>query len=425
MAPLRPLLLLSFAVLLAFPAGAAVRLTTAVDGAMVEVGWPRDAFPIRTVADQRLLAALPGGVAALELAFAAWASVPNARVSFASDGAAGGLRAGRDGRNVITVADDLFANQRAIAVTTNWDVGGTLVESDIQVDLPMINSSYNIQQAITHEVGHLLGLDHSGVLSAVMYPYVSRGNDAVVLDSDDRVGIAAMYPDLDLTSLGGVLRGRVAGDGGGIFAAQVVAMNDRGEAVATTLTSPSGEFLLEGIPDGTYRIYAEPLDGPVDLKNLSPYWRQGSAASFPTRFHSGHPFEVVSGKLYGNLVVTAAGGADLNPRWLAVSPAGSTDFKLGSTAATVRPGQTFSLAVGGDGMISGMTTFDVLSPTIRRVSNFRYAANYMYADFEVAPETPDGSVVILMERGQETAALTGALRIQNGAAGGRGRIARR
>jgi hypothetical protein len=416
-----PLLPLALLVILSIPANAAVRLTTAVNGAMVEVAWPADAFPIKYKTDSRVVSALPGGNAMLDRSFNAWAQLDGARVSFQADGITGGLKAAQDGINSITLADDLFANQRAIAVTTNWDVAGTLTESDIQIDSTLINGSYNMQQALTHEVGHLLGLDHSGVLSAVMYPYVSRGNEDVLIDSDDRVGITAMYPEGDRTMNGGILRGRVQGDGGAIFAAQVVAVNERGEPVATGLSNQTGEFTLEGIPEGRYRIYAEPLDGPVDPRNLSPFWRQGTVTSFPTQFISGE-VDVVGGRVYGNLMVTAAGAVGLNPRWLGVTSQGANDFKLTSTAVTVRAGQTISLAVAGDGMTSGLATFEVLSPGVQRVSDFRYSANYVYADFQIPGTQPAGSAVILVRRGTETAALTGAVRIQSGS-GGRTRIA--
>ncbi|MGZ8868418.1 MAG: hypothetical protein ACXW2P_08745, partial [Thermoanaerobaculia bacterium] len=60
-----------------------------------------------------------------------------------------------------------------------------------------------------------------------------------------------------------------------------------------------------------------------------------------------------------------------------------------------------------------------------RVSQFRYAGNYVFADFQVALEAPGGSAVILVKRGNETAALTGALKVADTKSSGRGRIARR
>src|SRR5687767_9377584 len=422
---LRPLALPILLLTLALPAGAAVRLTTTMNGSSVEVEWNASSFPIRYQADQRLLTALPGGAAMLERAFAAWSSVDRTRLAFQPMTVGSSLTAGHDGVNSVTLSDDLFANQRAIAVTTNWDVQGKLTESDIQVDATLIGSSYNIEQALVHEVGHLLGLDHSPVLSAIMYPYVSRGNDPVALDSDDRVAITAIYPQIDRTMLGGTLRGRVTGDSGGIFAAQVVAVNEAGVPVATGLTNRTGDFTLEGVPEGTYRLYAEPLDGPVDTRNLSSFWQQGNSSSFRTEFHAGAPLEVISGRVVGNLMVNASGTSDLNPRWVGVSAAGSRDFRLTTTALTVQPGQTVSVAVAGDGITPGVATFELLSPGLRRVSEFGYAGNYVFADFQIPADAPGGSAVILVKRGNESAALTGALKVADSKSGGRGRIAGR
>lgn len=394
----------------------ATRLTSHVNGALVPVEWKASAFPIQYRADARLLAALPGGAAVLDRAFSVWSAAPNTSVSFRSSGSGSGLRAGRDGQSVVTLTDELFRDQKAIAVTTTWDEGGVITEADIQVDASLVNSSYNIQQAIAHEVGHLLGLDHSGVLSAAMYPYVTRGTDAPALDSDDRIAIANMYPKGDLTLIGGTLQGRVMGDSGAIFAAQVVAVNEEGEPVATALTDTAGAFSLQGMPNGSYRLYAEPLDGPVETRNLSPAWRDGAVASFATRFIDGQPIDVQSGRVYGNLILrTQVGSPELNPRWIGVSAPGSADFSLTSTALPVKPGSTVSLAVAGDGIVSGMTTFEVLSPGFRRVSDFRYAGNYLYANYEISPTAPAGSVVILVTSGRQSATLTGALRVQAGA----------
>ena len=405
----------------ATPLAAATRLTATVNGNIVPLEWPART-PIQYKVDQRLIGALPGGQAVLDKAFDIWSAIPNADLEFQAVAVESGLRAAKDGQSVVTIADDLFANQKAIAVTEVWDVGGRLTEADIQVDATMINSGYNLQHAITHEIGHLLGLDHSASLSAVMYPYVSRGSDAVVLDSDDRVAIAAIYPRVDSEHLSGILRGRVVGDAGGIFAAQVVAVNERGEAVATALTNSAGEYTLEALPEGKYRIYAEPLDGPVAPNQLSPYWRQAKVTPFPTEFYDAE-VAVEPGRVYGNLVVRSTGPVQVNPKWVGVAASGASEFKLVSAATGVKSGQAVAIAVGGDGMTGGMTTFEVLSPFLKRTSDFRYAANYVYANFEIASDAPSGSSVILVRSGNQSAMLTGALRIQG--APSRARAARR
>jgi hypothetical protein len=331
------------------------------------------------------------------------------------------LSAGKDGHNTISIADDLFAGQRYVALTTNWyDDDGTMREGDIQLDPSALNGNYNLQQVVAHEIGHVLGLDHSAVISAVMYPYVGRGG-TLALDSDDRVAITSIYPKSDPSVRGATLKGRVTGDGGGIFAAQVVAVNATGEPVATGLTNAQGDFVLDSIPAGRYRLYAEPLDGPVDIRNLSGVWQQAKLVSFPTEFAAG-AIDVQPGVIYGNLVLSTNGSSKLNPRWIGSTKAGSTDISLAASAVVLRAGQQVTIAVGGDGFTSGMTTFEVLNPGFRRISDFRYSSNYASATFDVATDTVPGSAVILVRSGNETATLTGALRIEGTP---RARVARR
>src|SRR5262249_25840662 len=104
----------------ALPLEAAARLTYTIGDKAIPVVWPASAFPIPYRVDGRVMAALPNAAAVLDRAFAAWATAPDTSVSFRSLGVANGLKAGHDGQNTITLADDLFKDQYAIAMTTNW-----------------------------------------------------------------------------------------------------------------------------------------------------------------------------------------------------------------------------------------------------------------------------------------------------------------
>ena len=394
---------------------AAVRLTYPVYGTPTSVYWARSSFPIQYEVEKRLSLASTDSPAIIQRAFDVWTSLDDASISFQQIPFVDGDSAGRNGRNSLTTADDLFKDQGMLAVTTNWyDDDGKMIEADIQVDSGLMSSNYNVQLAIEHEVGHLLGLDHSAVLSAVMYPYVGPGA-AAQLDSDDRIAMAAIYPKAQLSgaALKGVtLKGSVVGSTGGVFAAEVVALNDRGEPVATGLTDQSGQFELTGVPAGNYRLYAEPLDGPVDPNNLAGVWRLAKVDSFPTEFMNGPSIQVEDGNIYGNLVLNInAGSVKLNPKWIGVAAPGAQFTSLNAMVATAHSGQTVAIAIGGDGFTSGMTTFEVLNPGVKRVSDFRYASNYAYADFEVDAAVKPASTVILVKSGNETATLTGALRI--------------
>jgi hypothetical protein len=212
----------------------------------------------------------------------------------------------------------------------------------------------------------------------------------------------------------------VLGDGGGIFAAQVVAVNEKGEPVATSLTNSFGEFELRAVPPGVYRVYAEPLDGPVEARNMTGIWRQAKVTSFPTRFCDETRISVDNGRVIGNLLVNSGGIVQLNPKWIGADMRGGSNFSLSTNAQVVKGGQTFSLAVAGDGFTSGVTTFEILNPAFKRVSDFTYAGNYVHARFEVEPSAPAGSAVILVTSGNQTATLTGALRVQGPSARTRG-----
>ena len=406
----RPSILLSL-LLVAAPAFPAARLTYTIHGSPVPVAWT--SFPVDYAIDRRVADAVPGGAAEIERAVDQWTALPGTQISFHDRGVVDGLQAGKDGQSTITLANDLFANQGFIALTTNWyDDDGHVIEADIQIDQMAIQGHYNLQQLVEHETGHLLGLDHSAVLSSVMYPYVGTGG-VTTLDSDDRVAITTMYPK-PAPAPGATLEGRVTGDDGGIFAAQVVALSDSGEPVATALTDRDGTFTLQGVPTGNYRIYAEPLDGPVGVSNLSGAWRNAKVTSFPTKFaDDGTTIHVDSGKIYGNLDVNGSGVVQLNPRWIGACGIGGANVNLSAIPIVVRAGQTVTVAVGGDGFVSGVTTFDIPSPGFHRISDFTWSANYVCATFQIALDEPQGSVVVLVHSGNDSAALTGGLRVES------------
>jgi hypothetical protein len=410
---------------LSAPAFAATRMTYDINGSPTPIEWAPTAFPLRYEIEQKLAAAHPEAAAMIDRAFAAWASLPGTNVRFESAGIVANT-ARLPERIAVSLADDLLSDSGAAAVTSyTYDTKtGRMTDADIYVDSGIFKGM-NAQIAIQHEVGHVLGLDHSAVISAVMYPYIGSDETPVDFDTDDRIAISTIYPKGDPTLAGATLSGRVLGDQGGIFAAQVVAVNELGQPVGTVLTDSAGEFSISGIPAGRYRLYAEPLDGPVDIEALQGIWRAAKSNSFSTEFFTEEFVKVENGKVYGNLVLTTVGGTvRLNPKWIGVAEAGRPDFSLSTAPSTVRPGQTVNVIVGGDGFTSGMTTFEILNPSFRRMTDFVWADNYVRATYTVESNAPVSSAVILVKSGRESAALTGALRVYRPPSGSKNRAVR-
>lgn len=54
---------------------------------------------------------------------------------------------------------------------------------------------FDLRTIVTHELGHSLGLDHSSVRSAVMFPTVAAGTQKRSLTQDDTTAISALYDE--------------------------------------------------------------------------------------------------------------------------------------------------------------------------------------------------------------------------------------
>lgn len=394
-------------VLLAASAGhASAQLTYMLNGKPTPISWTPAAFPITWTLDQRAAGAMtPDSVAR---AFSDWTTVPNSVISFRSAGVSN-APGGKDGVNSVSLKAGLFANSGFIAYTTTWfDDDGNIQEADIEVD-PTAVSNGDMETLVEHEVGHLLGLDHSAVLSSVMYPYI-QDEAKTILDGDDAIAISTIYPARGFDGATATIRGNVLGSTGPLFGAQVVAVDGNGAPAATGLSDREGNFDIR-VPAGTYSLYVEPLDGPVGPQNFSGVWRDGSDQGFRTEFLVDRKVTVSGGQVSDEIDLRGDGPATLNPRWIGIVSDGLREVKLNSTVASVRAGQTVTLAVGGDGIVGGLTQFEFLSPAVERVSDFGYGPNYIWATFRIKDGASPTSVVAVVKNGNDAAALTGALRI--------------
>lgn len=174
------------------------------------------------------------------------------------------------------------------------DPDGAITEVDILVndrdftftidplDANPLFSIIELEAVLTHEFGHLLGLDHSGVLDSTLLPWPFAGQ--VSLSCDDVAGIREHF-GLATEHL----TGRVLGpDGAPAAGVQVLALeHGRGRAVAA-LTEPDGEWRLAVPGPGSYSVSVEPFAPGAEML-AAPLSRPPCGGEFPRQWFGDGP----------------------------------------------------------------------------------------------------------------------------------------
>jgi len=118
-------------------------------------------------------------------------------VRFVYAGATAALPRTLDGKNVV----GWNANQPYSGITFPQTSGGQMVEAGIEMNPNITNDPEFAAEVLVHELGHVLGLDHSDVQDAVMSgpPYTSYSYETR-LSEDDISGCQALYDNKGCTS---------------------------------------------------------------------------------------------------------------------------------------------------------------------------------------------------------------------------------
>jgi len=270
-----------------------------------------------------------------------------------------------------------------VAITPVWFsvASGQITDADVlfngsQFEFTTAGESgrYDVQDVATHELGHFLGLDHSGWAGASMYPYVST---AVIahrsVSADDAHGVREVYPAGSFATLEGTVL-RLA-DSSAVAGAHVVACDADGRTAGATLSEDDGDFRIVGLDGGTYTVYASPLDARVSSANLT------AGHTVRTDFEPaiyGAPAVVTSGQTVslGNLLVDADVALNL----------GDAGEPLPLRA---EPG-TSAYVVRGTGLVAG-STLEASDPTLT-VTPLSWFGTQVAFNLTVPPAAAPGHV---------------------------------
>jgi hypothetical protein len=171
-----------------------------------------------TIAGTTVISATSNPTAAVELSMASWNNVGAANVVFlplqsttvghnssdclnvisiASTTADVSVLGGANGVVALTINSYLTSPGATCGGTTTVNAG-TIIDSDILLNPYMSFSTTSaantrdVQAVLTHEFGHSLGMNHSGLLGSTMFPYTSRYQRH--LSWDEKSYAAAYYP---------------------------------------------------------------------------------------------------------------------------------------------------------------------------------------------------------------------------------------
>jgi hypothetical protein len=278
---------------LSIPLRAYVIAVSRSNGNIVRHKWKNSAFPITWQMNPVQGANVTGTRTQAEVfaaSFASFQSISTASVSF-TQGAftSASTRPGGDDINLITtntLASDLPPGVLALtAGSIVSDTGGDpnffageIVEGDIFFNATTLFTTnatatadrVDLQAVMTHEIGHFLGLDHSPIISATMFWTVGKSQTYPrTLSTDDIAGISILYPS-GLFASKGKISGTIRTTANvPVYGAIVVAVNASGTPAGSAVTDPAGAYTIEGLDAGSYTVYAEPLDGPIMLNNIS------------------------------------------------------------------------------------------------------------------------------------------------------------
>ena len=284
--------------------------------------------------------------------------------------------------------------------------------TQLQFSTDGTSGTYDLEATFTHEIGHLLGLDHSAVLSSTM-----QGRQAFngtfglpamterTLSEDDRQKVRSLYgSSLRLGRIEGrLVDNRTPGvltplDGVHIWAESVV----NGRVIASDITAADGSYKLAGLVPGQYRVMVSSTTDTVQKFRSFELSNQVAVKAD------------VATALSSNLVPQQASA--LNPRMIGLNA------ELSTVALPLAPGKRVKIYLVGEGVDQVPGTSIVVNSPFFTVDPATLTREQIAAPFpvvsvelQVAANAPFGDYSLrLQSNSGETSYVPGAITIDPG-----------
>lgn len=315
-----------------------------------------------------------------------------------------------DGVSLITIAPTpenllLFSkNAELLSATTRvfFNKRGAITEADIvlnpyqQFSTDGTFGTFDLESVLTHEVGHLLGLEHSPLISATMHESYGRNGLYGLQNFSSRSlaisDIAAARARYGMTSEDEQCCGSISGTatflkGKAAGRARVWIEDLEGRVASLVEAAPDGRFRFDGVGSGGYRIYAGP----------SAYSKTHFAVQMIGQVNVNGADETVT----TSPLKTAALSLDLSLIGF--------NGQLSDLAVPANSGRTYAIYLGGikidEAWFSFSTPFITIIPNTFRTLDYGTDTTVVTVQIQIDPATPAGEYTVFA-RENATGAVT-------------------
>lgn len=306
-----------------------------------------------------------------------------------------------DGTNLVTIAqtpENLLvfsgdSDETSARTRVFYNRKGEISEADIvlnpyqQFSTDGSIGTFDFESTLTHEIGHLLGLEHSSVIGATMNEH--QGKNGIfnlssfsprTLSEDDITRIRAIYGAKSDEDCCGSIDGKIYFSNGKPAKSFNVWLegSETGRVIVGTKTNSDGSFLCKALEADKYRIFIQDSANNFAAQDLGE-------------------IEVIKGRTTGfqRKITRKARNFD----------AQLTGFngQLSKLAIPINSGKSYLIYIGGKNLnpdeLKVGTTSPFFTVSVGNLTKYDYGNDIMVFSFEVkaAAETPIGDYTIYLQ----------------------------